>query len=532
LFLSKRQKFFGSFFQKRTASLTTAPVAGVRRAFLWASLGRYIVMAINLCATLVMARLLTPAQFGVAVLGGAVLAIAETIRSVGGGAYLVQQRTLTPEDIRTNFTVSLCVTGLLTVCVALLGAPCARYFNTPDLYRYLQVAVFSFMTGPVAYSIQALLSRQMAFGVIAANNVLTTVVSAACGILLAALGFGYMSLAWASAISAIAGMVMYLRVWQDWSIFRPMLGAWRRVVAFGAFDSTAWLLAQIAESLPYFIFGRVLGAASVGLCQRALLLCMVPERVILAGVGAVALPAFSQRIREGSSLRQAYLRAIELITVALWPALLLLALLADPVVALLLGPRWFEIVPLVRVLAVALLFSFPLSLHYPALVAAGAIRFMPLVVLVQGTVSIGIVTLVAPRGLYAAALAMLVVVPMNGMVSLALVRHFVGVSWRDMVAAIRKSAACAALAAAGPAAFVASSDASAHMSIGAAGVGLVAAGAGWAGGLLLTRHTVLHEVTRAAIAARSSSLAGDSSLGRLLVLLSRRAEALVRWSDR
>jgi O-antigen/teichoic acid export membrane protein len=259
---------------------------------------------------------------------------------------------------------------------------------------------------------------------------------------------------------------------------------------------------------------------------------MVPERVILAGVGAVALPAFSQRIREGSSLRQAYLRAIELITVALWPALLLLALLADPVVALLLGPRWFEIVPLVRVLAVALLFSFPLSLHYPALVAAGAIRFMPLVVLVQGTVSIGIVTLVAPRGLYAAALAMLVVVPMNGMVSLALVRHFVGVSWRDMVAAIRKSAACAALAAAGPAAFVASSDASAHMSIGAAGVGLVAAGAGWAGGLLLTRHTVLHEVTRAAIAARSSSLAGDSSLGRLLVLLSRRAEALVRWSDR
>jgi O-antigen/teichoic acid export membrane protein len=503
-------------------------MAGVRRAFLWASIGRYVVMAINLGATLIMARLLTPAQFGVAVLGGAVLAMAEGIRAIGGGAYLVQHRKLTHEDIRTNFTVSLSVTVVLTICIAFLGAPFARYFNTPDLYRYLHVAIFSFMTGPVVYSILALMSRQMAFGTIAVNNVLTAMVSAACGILLAALGFSYMSLAWANAISAVVGMLMYLRVWKDWSIFRPMLGQWRSVIAFGAFDSATALLSQIAEVLPYLIFGRLLSVAAVGLCQRTLLLCLVPERVILAGVGAVALPAFSQQMREGHGLKQAYLRAIELITVALWPALLLLVLLAEPIVAILLGARWFETVPLIRVLAAALLFSFPVTLHYPALVAVGAIRYMPFVVLAQGAVSIGIVTLVAPRGLYDAALAMLVVVPMNAAVSLALVRHFLGFRWLEIVIATRKSAVCAALAAAGPIAVILSMSGRAHMPIGVAFVAVVLAGVGWAGGVLLTRHTILHEVTRAAIAVRDSRFARDGRFGAMSVPVNSFAEALVR----
>lgn len=498
-------------------------MAGVRRAFVWASIGRYGVVAINLGATVIMARLLTPAQFGVAVLGGAVVAIAEAIRAIGGGAYLVQHRELTPADIRTNFTVSVAVTLILAACIGLLGAPFARYFNTPDLYRYLRVAVFGFMTGPVVYSIAALLSRQMAFGVIAVNNVATTMVSAGCGVFLAASGFSYMSLAWANAASAAVGMVMYLRVWKDWSIFRPMLGEWRRVVAFGVFDSATGLLAQIAETLPFFIFGRLLGAQAVGLCQRSLLLCLVPERVVLAGVGAVALPAFSQQMRDGHSLAQAYLRAIELITVALWPALLLLVLLAEPIVATLLGPRWYEIVPLVRVLGAALLFSFPLSLHYPALVAVGAIRYMPLVVLAQGAVSIGIVTLVAPFGLYDAALAMLVVVPMNAMVSLALVRHFVGFRWLDVVAATRKSAACTVLSAAGPMAIIVFFSGRAHPSIGAAFVGAVLAGVGWTCGILLTRHTILHEATRAAIVLRDSRFGANSALiSRFAALLVRR----------
>jgi O-antigen/teichoic acid export membrane protein len=76
-------------------------------------------MAINLAATLFMARLLAPADYGVAVLGGSVLALAEAIRALGGGAYLVQQKDLTPAQIRTNFTISLIATAILIATLAL-----------------------------------------------------------------------------------------------------------------------------------------------------------------------------------------------------------------------------------------------------------------------------------------------------------------------------------------------------------------------------------------------------------------------------
>ena len=82
-------------------------MTGIRRAFLWASAGRYIVMAINLVTTVIMARLLAPGEYGVSALGTAVLGIAEAIRALGGGAYLIQQKELASENIRTTFTVSL-----------------------------------------------------------------------------------------------------------------------------------------------------------------------------------------------------------------------------------------------------------------------------------------------------------------------------------------------------------------------------------------------------------------------------------------
>jgi O-antigen/teichoic acid export membrane protein len=238
------------------------------------------------------------------------------------------------------------------------------------------------------------------------------------------------------------------------------------------------------------------------------MLCLFPERVILAGVGAVALPAFSRRMREGGGLKHDYLRAIELITAALWPALLLLALLAGPIVAVLLGGQWRGVVPLVEILATALLFSFPASLHYPTLVAAGSIRYMPPVVVAQSVLSIGILYVAARHGLHAIALSTLLIVPLNGLISLWLARMVVGFRWVEVGVAMRKSAICSLLSAAGPAIIVVGAGGHAGMPIGAALLAMALAAAGWIGGLWLTDHPLLHEGVRVAAAARRRLLAG------------------------
>lgn len=107
--------------------------------------------------------------------------------------------------------------------------------------------------------------------------------------------------------------------------------------------------------------------------QRAAMPSQFPERVILAGVGAVALPTFSAQARHGRALKTTYLSAMEHVTAVHWPALILLAATADPIVSLLFGPRWHDMVATVQIFALAQSFSSPTPLNYPIQVAVGAI---------------------------------------------------------------------------------------------------------------------------------------------------------------
>jgi O-antigen/teichoic acid export membrane protein len=221
------------------------------------------------------------------VLGGSVLAVAEAIRVLGGGAYLVQQKDLTLAQTHTNFTISLIATAILIAAFLLLAQPLTEFFGRPELEPYLRVVGLGFLAGPISYQISALMSRSLVFGRIAFITTVTAAVNAGAGIALALLGWGYMSLAWAAALSALAGMGLYLHFWRDRSIFRPRLSEWRSIMSFSIYDSATGILSQIGEAVPYLIIGRMLDADSVGWCQRAMLLAFFPERVILAGVGAV-----------------------------------------------------------------------------------------------------------------------------------------------------------------------------------------------------------------------------------------------------
>jgi O-antigen/teichoic acid export membrane protein len=335
--------------------------------------------------------------------------------------------------------------------------------------------------------------------------VLSALASAGISVLLALRGFGYLSFAWASAGSTAVGMALYLGYWRDRSMFRPLLREWGSVFGFGLYDSASALIAQVADSLPYFIFGRLFDAAAVGLVQRAVMLCMVPERVILAGVSAVALPAFAQSAREGKNLRVDYLNALSLITAAQWPSLVILMLLAQPLVSLLLGAQWLGAIPLMQILAGALLFSFPITLHYAIVVSSGAIRYMPVILLLQSLVSVSVLYVAAHYGLSAAAWSTWLIFPSNCLVALAMARHLTGFRWREVSRALYKSVIVTVLCAAGPAVIVWGCR-GAPIGVGFAALALLLAASGWLAGLRVTRHPLLGEMLRVAGAARTSRL--------------------------
>jgi O-antigen/teichoic acid export membrane protein len=500
-------------------------MAGIRRALVLASGGRYIVTAINLATTVVMARLLTPGEYGLAALGIAAYGIAEALRELGGGAYLVQQKELDSGKIRTTVTVSAIVTVVITAALIVLAGPMARYYGTPELEPYLHVIALWYVTGPLVYPVLALMWRELAFGRIALIGVVTAAVNGGAAIALALAGFSYMSFAWASVISGVAGMLLGLACRPDFSIFRPLLTEWRGVLAFSTYDSATAVLGRVFENLPYFIFGRFLDASAVGLYQRTIMLCQFPERVILAGVGAVALPAFSRQAREGGNLKEGYLDALGLITAVQWPALILLALLAHPVVALVLGGKWLEAVPLLQIISTALLFNFATSLTYPVLVAAGAIRHMPGLTLAQGAFATSVLFVAVHWGLHAAALSSLLTVPVNMLLAVGLVRRHVPFRWGELAAALTRSAIVTVASAAGPVMIVMATGWRLDLSPGATLLAVLLCAAGWLAALGLTRHPVWLELGRAVARRRPASAPASDLAARPAAVEDSRAAA-------
>jgi O-antigen/teichoic acid export membrane protein len=473
-------------------------MADLRRALLFASGGRYVVMGVNLASATVLARLLTPSEFGISVLGASLLGVAEAIRELGSIAYLVQQKDLTQGKIRTVFTVSLIVTLVMTIVLVMLSDSFARFYGIPELARYIQIVALGYAIAPFAHPIYAVLSRDMQFDKLAVLDTLTMLVNALASVILVLRGFSYIGLAWATVISAATWTLLGFYVGRDFSVYRPSLAEWRGVLAFGACGSATAVLYRSSESLFWLILGKILDTRAVGLCQRAVMLSQFPERVILAGIGAVALPAFSDHARHGRALKKAYLGALEHITAVQWPALILLAIMADPIVSLLFGPQWRDAIPIVQVFAVALMLNFPTALNYPVQVAVGAIRHTVPLAFAQTTVSLVVLTYAAQYGIRAVALSTFITVPFNVGLSVLVVRAHIPFPWREFAGAIMKSAVVAGFSAVGPLVVIASRG-TVGLSMLPIAIATSLSGVGWLAGLWLTRHPLFREVRNAVV---------------------------------
>ncbi len=469
-------------------------MAGLRRSIALASADRYLIVLLNFATLLITARLLTPAEFGIAVLGLAALGAVNIVRDFGGTAYIVQVDNPTPERVQTVFTVTSILT-LPFVVLMYLGADwIAEFYGEPGLVGFLQLTIICFLFGPFIAPIYALLRREMAFDRIMLMSAICAVVNTVATIALVLLGFSYMSFAWAGLASAATYLVL-CNVWgPKFKVYRFSLSEWRQVMSYGAYESSKSMLYYLWDVLPLLAFGKTLGAAGVGLYQRAVSISRLPEKTILAGLAPVLLPALSRHAREGRDLKIGYLKSLEHLSAVLWPIFLFVILFAHPIVLLLLGHQWLETVPLVQIIAVAMLFWLPPSLPDSTLIAAGAIRQNFLLALTTIPVAVAIQIYMSQYGLRAATLSLLFTIPMWALASLYVVRKVVPFTFGELWEALRRSAIVALMSCVGPAAVAIWVGGGDHITLFAGVLGGATALGGWLAGLWLTGHSLLGEV--------------------------------------
>ena len=466
----------------------------LRRSLLFSFLERYASILIGLGTTVAGARLLTPADFGVFAVGISVVMLIDVLRDFGAGTYLVQLEKLEREAVRSAFTISCLISGSCAAVLGLAAVPLGHFYGEPGVGHVVLVLAGALLLNPFSTPATAMLRRKMAFDRLALVNVASSLGQFVAIIVLATLGLGYMAMAWASLAAALIRTVGFNLINPVFWAFRPGLADWRGILSFGAWSTATGIVNVIHDTLPQLIIGRVLGAVPVGLLGRAQMVCQLPDKLIASGLHPVVLPALAEHARRGGSMKEPYLLGISYMGAVHMPAMVCLAMLAEPIVRILLGPQWGEVPPLVRLMTLGMIWLFPAFLTYPMLVTLGRIRDTLVASLISIPPSLVLIAVAAPHGIVAVASTTLITAPLQAYVAVSFVRRHIGLTWAGIGRAAWPGCVATLCAASGIAAVMSMLGFRTMLTFGETLVAMLAAGLGWLAGLWLGGHPLFGDI--------------------------------------
>ena len=467
----------------------------MRRALLLSTGDRYVGLLLNFASIVAVSRLLTPQEIGLMAVGVAIANLVEMIRDQSATSFVIQEQSTTQETPRTAFTLAVLLTLAIALPMVLFAGPLAHIYGDARLAPLLRVLALAILPGPVVAIPFAIMRREMAFALPALINVASTATVAVGTIAFAFGGAGYMSAAYGLLAGNWVAAAVLLAARRDlfW-VFRPTLSRLHSSLAFGGYSALAGSLIAVHEFLPNVYLGRLLGLEALGYFNRAFVAYALPDRLLSFGFVPVALPAFSALVRDGHDVKLAFLRGLSYMSAVKWPIHILLAIVAEPVVEVLMGHQWAGIVPLVQAMSLAALLNIPSILAWPVLAATGAPHLYSRALLHSVPVSAAILAVAAHYGLSAMAWGYFPSLLTLNAPCLYYMKRVIGFTWAEAFNAITKSAVMTAVSAAAPFAAYTMLD---HISVGqAVAIGMLA-GASWLIALRATRHPLLGEINRA-----------------------------------
>ncbi len=306
-------------------------------------------------STVVLARLLTPDDFGLVAMVAAVTGFVLMFSDMGLSASTVQRREISHEQVSTLFWLNVAISVVIAVVIAAVAVPIAWFYDEPRLIAITLLVALCVPLIGVAIQHQALLRRQMRFASLAALDVAGLAIGVGTAIVLAALGAGYWALVFmpiTSALAASAGAWVVC----GWRPGMPVYGCGiRPMLAFGGYLTGFNFVNYFNRNLDNVLIGRVWGAVPLGLYTRAYGLLMLPLHQINAPVSAVAGPALSRLQDDGNRFRKYYTKGLSLVAFVTFPLIVFLMISAGDIVMVILGPQWLDATVIFRFLALAAL---------------------------------------------------------------------------------------------------------------------------------------------------------------------------------
>lgn len=319
---------------------------------IWSALQRFGTMGISFVSNIVLARLLTPDDYGCIGMLAIFITVSNTFVDGGFGSALIQKKEPTQKDYSTIFWLNLFMSVVIYGILYISAPAVSRFYDIPLLSSVLRVQGIVLIIDALNIVQTNQLRKSINFKRLAVIYIASQIVGAVCAIVLAYMGWGVWALVAQQIIaSSITSVILWvMNRWLPQLCFS--FDSFKQLFSFGGFILASNLINTFCNNVQGLLIGKFFNPAILGYYTQAYKLEDVASHSISSVVEQVAYPVFSKVQSDNDGLKNVIYRLILSIAYVTFPMMLILVLIAEPLIGLLYGEKWLPSVPYFQIICI------------------------------------------------------------------------------------------------------------------------------------------------------------------------------------
>lgn len=328
-------------------SLYTQAISSVK----WNAASQAVRLSLYFLTTLLLARLLNPADFGLLGMATVFTGFIAVFNDFGLGSAVVQRRNLDQETISTIFWLTIAVGVITTLITVLISPIAANFYSQPELKPLLSFLSITFLLNSIGQVQFSLLMKALNFRHIALIESFSGLLGGIVAIVLAFMDWGVWSLAIQLVVSVGVASIIYWVIsdWRPNFVFEK--ANLRGIVNYSGGLFGFNIVNYFSRNADYLLIGRFLGPGPLGLYTLAYRLMQFPIQNITAVVNRVLFPTLSKIQEKNEKIRTGFIKASQYIAFITFPLMIGLLILAPEFILIAFGRKWVFVIPIVQILA-------------------------------------------------------------------------------------------------------------------------------------------------------------------------------------
>lgn len=331
--------------------------------YIWALIGRFIPLFIYLVTTMILARYLSPNDFGMVGVLSIFFIIANTIMDAGLGGSLVKEVKLSKIDCSTIFVFNLTVSLILYLLLFTISSSIEQYFNVEGLANVVKILCLIFIVNSWGLVPRSLLIRSLNFKKLTTINIISVIIASLASIAFAIMHFGVFALVIYQLAESLVKVILSIRASKFSISFSFSWISLKRLIPFGVFTTITTTIDTIYENLLTFLFGKYLNMQQAGYLSQAKRLEEVPSQSIAMTISNVAFPVLTHlrnnRLEFANECNNTF-KTVLLLTI---PLLFTMSIYSEIIIMLIYGPQWQPAAYYLKLLIFAAIFHLAETLN-------------------------------------------------------------------------------------------------------------------------------------------------------------------------